>query len=147
MKKVYLAKSNLVDPTNYIVIKGLLERYDCQVVEWKAGPNQQQDLLDCDILLVLMADIIPPMQNENIKGYYVGRGIYGQLSDFNKQDLPKKILVANQVMCTQPLQTQIIVNEFKSIKENDVNDWKVKYGKCTVSSFEASLVMFVPLKP
>lgn len=150
MKKVYLAKSNMVNHTSYITIKGLLERYDCEVVEWKPGPTAKEDLLECDILLVLTADAIPPFKTEEIKGYFVGRGIHGQIEDFdrfhNSFGYTKQILVANQVMCTQPLQTSIIVDKFKQLRINDEKDWKVRYGKVTVTNNNVPLQEFIPLK-
>jgi hypothetical protein len=141
---VYLAKSNLVDVNHLITVHTLLKNYDCDVIEWDPSNDR---LLQARFLLVMTEAVIPTE-----KCYFVGRGIYGQISNFMQKlaldDVKEdRIFIVHQSKTKDSFSMgEIMVNEFDDIAIYDTKDWKQRYGQLRVEEPEIMLSKILPVK-
>lgn len=77
--KVYLAKSNRANPDVVSSVRQTLSKYDVEIVEFKGGTYSHEQLLECDIMV-----IVPDTQTIwHEEGIILGKGLYEQLEAFD----------------------------------------------------------------
>lgn len=77
--KIYLAKSNKANPDDLISVRGLLSKYDVEVVEYKGGTFSHKPMLECDKLFIL-PDLSYYNEDEDILG--IGKGLHQQIEEW-----------------------------------------------------------------
>ena len=75
--KVYLAKSNRCNPSDYMTIRNLLLSHNVEVLEYAGGVYNDVKLLSADMLVVLPESTKSPV--------ILGKGLYMQIAAFGKQ--------------------------------------------------------------
>lgn len=77
--KIYLAKSNTANPDNLMVVRKLLSQFDVEVVEFKGGNYSHDEMLNCDMLLVLPDLTTYDLSDDMV---VVGKGLGSQLEEW-----------------------------------------------------------------
>jgi hypothetical protein len=93
--KIYLAKSNRANPDHLMAVRGLLSRFDVEVVEFKGGTYSHKPMLGCDLLIV-----VPELQgNEEDQQYVdIGKGLHEQITAWQRENHHNSdLLIVNHV--------------------------------------------------
>lgn len=142
-KKVFLAFSNAADQEDLIQVKYLLNQEGVEIVQFENGNYDKEQMLDCDFIF-----LITPRQDIVSGQVSIGRGQYDQLMFLrerkhigsDKKNL-NEVSKALAVFCYDKNQTKkgMFLAKVKSIQTDDINDFKLKYGKIGVVEIPYSL--------
>jgi hypothetical protein len=82
--KIYLAKSNKVNPDDLMAVRVRLSKFDIELVEFKGGSYSHKPMLECDMLLVL-----PDLSEHDIDfdtaAIPIGKGLNSQIGEWKYQ--------------------------------------------------------------
>lgn len=81
MKKIYLAKSNRSNPDYVQKVRGIIQDYNCEIVEYKGGGFSHRQMLECDMLIVV-PDLTRHEKDDGGQGIDtvgVGKGLFQQV--------------------------------------------------------------------
>lgn len=121
MKKVYLAKSNRVNPENTMRVREILKAHKCEIKEFAGGTYSNKDVIESDILLVIPESVTGPTEA------IIGRGLYGQIEDFAMTNGIKNAYIVFNLL-SNDFQVCEVVRIEKLEKAGTKEQW-INYGK------------------
>lgn len=123
MPSIYFAKSNRCDKKLVASVREYLLDLDLDVKEFTGGTYSNKTLLESDWLIIL-----PEELGRQTK---VGKGLYGQINEFQRAKSETKILIIREIQyVTQMGERKIVDIDIDGYTRSlimDIDDW-INYG-------------------
>lgn len=138
--KIYLGRSNACNPSDVDNVKRILSGMDCEIVEFTGGVYSKDDVLECDILL-LVPHQVQSEAPEN--AFCVGRGQYYQIANFRNKN--SSLLFDGR----SPRQNVFIISEIgiqclyldeiTDLEIHDDTDYKIHWGNAWTNQAQINM--------
>lgn len=130
--KIYLAKSARSNPDHVSKVRAIISEYDVEIVEFTGGAYYHDDLLECDMLVV-----IPDLSSYDwlSQTQVLGKGLHSQIEVFKSEKNfglgYENILILDSVGVRE--NTNIYVRQPISLLVEDSDDY-VEHSRAELSS-------------
>jgi len=117
--KVYLAKSNKANPDLVARVRQTLSNYNLEIVEFKGGTYSHKQLLECDQMVIVPAEV-DACEDFAI----IGKGLYEQIEAFSRKSLHNSV---NIIVITSDECDTSMIEEIVKIDEDDYVNYAELY--------------------